>query len=235
MAALILLLPTAQATSATAELDFKFELIDLDPSDGVTPAMTVGWMRTGGWVTGYPPIEVSTDGTSNTHYQRPGVEALATWNYDKGHFLSTASTTDPSSGRIESEVMFNAENWGTPSTGNCCLTVSPGTALKITGVAKVNVSGGAGLARAGFIIYDMDTRYAYKEAGVSLDGSQEIDLSTTWVNDGRSNVSFALWTFTSALPSPVPEPSALVLMAAGSAALAWRLRGRRRAVQRSEA
>lgn len=235
MVALLFLWPAAHAATATAELDFKFEFIDLDPNDGVTPSMTVGWRSTGGSVTGTSAIDVGSDGTSIKHYQQDNVNVLATWNYQNGRFVSSASSANLSSGRVESEVLFNAENPGTPSSGNCCLTVSYGAALRITGTAKVNVSGGEGMARTGFIIYDSGDTYAYKQAEVYSPGSQELDLSTTWVSNGRSNISFAIWTYAAAMPSPVPEPSALALMALGGAALAWRLRHRPRTAQPSEA
>jgi len=244
------------AMSAHADLDVRasisglsFELIDLDPSDGISPSITFGQ----GWGNGSTYLytgamtearSISFSGafpeTSRSLTTGPASSEIKFEGTDVGTFATRASFHSDLNvvefGQIPQE--FASTDWYLD------IQLSPKTALKISATGKVQASSNLALAAGSFSQLDAYARLdvftgsdgpsqiAYNNvSAVNATFSESIEqmLSVTFTNDW-SNVrtsTLHINTYLDHHISPVPEPSSWRLIAGGLLLLGMAARSRR--------
>lgn len=242
------------AMSAHADIDVRasigglsFELIDLDPSDGISPSITFGqswangntYLRTAGM---YEGRSISYGGafleTSRSLITGPASSEIKFEGTDVGTFATRASSHSDLNvvefGQIPQE--FASTDWYLD------IELSPKTALKISATGKVQASSNLALAAGSFSRLDAYARLevftgpmsqiAYNNvSAVNATFSESIEqtLSVTFTNNW-SNVQTStlhIDTYLDHHISPVPEPSSWGLIAGGLLLLGMAAKSRR--------
>lgn len=243
----------AAAVVSTELSNFRFQLIDLDASDGIAPSVDLSAYPGSQVVAGgdlpftqvdgtevFGPAQVSVTG-------RPGLSASGAivGDLSSGGIARAGSTAGDFPGQLES-TSGSAFCGSLGSTS--MFTLSPHTELLMTGTADVAAS--ATVARGFDEIATGEVDFAFASApGVfdrhavfslyadnwdpaALDNSGHADLSLAFSNttDAPLQGGFYVyvWTLSSTGTVPIPEPGNITLMLAALGGMALIARGRRR-------
>lgn len=256
MALAAILASGSTAAGATAVVTsqlsgFQFQLVDLDPNDGIAPSIGLGtypgsqviasgdlpWTQVDG-STVFGPAQASATG-------KPGLSASAaiTGDLSDGGSAKTVSrAADYPWETTAASAFFGSMD---PTTQ---FTLSPHTELRMTGTADIAAS--TALARGFFESARGEVDFAFSSTpGVfdqlavlsvfadnwdptALVTSGHADLSLTFSNatDAPMQGGFYVyvWSLTSTGSAPIPEPSGPALMLAALGGMALMARGRRR-------
>jgi hypothetical protein len=249
-AALSLVAMTAGASAVTSVQlsDFQFRLIDLDPSDGITPSIDLsaypgslvyagGYFDQGSSVFG--PAQISASFESGFLEQASITNDLT--NGGSATTLASVSDSTKNYRFAGSTVILGVQD------STALFTLSPHTELVMSGTVDVTaattqVDGFTGSAEAfaefafstattGF--NDIDTDFAEVFIGGDSERSLQSDLSVTLSNTSDASMQGGFYVRLSSnasiLPirTPVPEPGNVALMLAGLAGLVPLVRRRR--------
>lgn len=228
----------AASASASASIDqFTFELIDLDLTDNITPAITFGeqtWFSNVRYA-GYPyqNEEIASAGT---------VEVIR--SFGAGRAANSATAVSTSSNMVNPSAPYTTEySFSGQSTYAVDFTLTPGTGLRMAAVGSIAVdkNGWDTLSSASLVL---DSRLAqwdapWSEAQTSTQrvstgqpGSGTFNLSAYLFTEdvarsGRFGISATSSTYITTIPGPIPEPSTYAMLLAGAAIVAVK-RGRKR-------
>jgi hypothetical protein len=243
---------TASATTITTASvrGLSFRLIDLAPDDGITPwAVATHYGPT--WAPTVAEITLngdwrevhSSDENSPVSLSMSADGVIGSGSAAGGASLSdkTASATAYMSGIGASNYFTaNAEAW----TGTANFWLSPMTAIELTGTSALHTSStrieeegvataGLGIGYIDFIdghdVYMAMTTHQDVQTyrTTDLDGLLQLTFSNELASDRFVSLSAYASAYASGYGSAIPEPSSMMLWAAGFGALLW-LRTRRR-------
>jgi hypothetical protein len=226
----------ASATASVQLSDFQFQLIDLDPNDGIAPSIDLS---------AYPGSRAYVGGNVDQASSVFG-PVLITVSYEDG-FLELASITGdlanggsattvatvgdvPTNYRFAGSTIVLGEH-----AASSLFTLSPRTQLVISGTVDITAStsrvdGFTGYARslAEFALStaligfnNVDTDVAIIDAHDNSARSQQSDLSVALSNttDAAMQGGFSVQLTSNASVRPVPEPGNLPLMLAALAGI----------------
>jgi hypothetical protein len=216
------LIAPAHADSALAEISgLRFDVIDLDPNDGIAPSFNIEQLANGVLVNDQRFDYVAgTPGSRES--QTAGQHAVASWDLQGGHLLASATTFSPGGESSYADVLYYAQGMG----ASCCVVVlSPNTRLEIHGTARASITGG-GMVFVGYkfgipgngSLGDFKTNeiaLSHNEPGTV---SQDLDLSWSFDNTGTGERYWEFALLASAYASPataVPEPGIALLAGLG--------------------
>jgi len=221
VAALCSLIAPAHADSALAEITgLRFDVIDLDPNDGIAPSFDLSEVMLAIGINGandyyVPKTPGSRENEDATRH------ALASWDLTTGHLLASASSYKPGSQSGNADVTFYANG-----AGHCCnVYLSPNTRLEIHGTAHASITG-SGMVFVGYqFIYPGGFLGDFKWNKIELSNggpgtvSQDLDLSWSFDNVGSGSAYWEFALYASAYADPtttaVPEPQLTLLAGLG--------------------
>lgn len=248
-------LPAAASTATASMTDFRVQLVDLDPDDGVTPSLTFQDLQGGSFLAAESgaPGNVFTDthqggaplGAGSSSSARGAASALASFTGDPRGQGASATASASTSAR----GFYGAS---TVQLGDGAIyapfTLSADTRLVVTADASASALSTFGDAQAdtwasvflkltdatGAGSVSTDTASAEQFAMVGGTPSATTDdrhMTLTFENltgADLDGIFFGSIDAYAADLAPVPEPGALPLTLAGLGLLAWRLRRRGR-------
>ena len=219
----------AQSASAQASLaQLAFELVDLDPNDGITPAMHITSTQT---------RSQSSYGTSSMQIEDDTIYAAGTSSVTRSFgqattsggadpWTSAASYTDPSL----PNVYFKSWN-----LTEIHFTLTPYSELLVTAEVSVDASDAGGISAASSKAYFSGWLNAELLYNFCVNGTYAYDTSVSRsiggrLQSGAEAVTGGLGLVTEAVVqlSPVPEPASVAMLLAGLAVVGASVQGRRR-------
>lgn len=232
--------PAPAYASASASIDkFTFELIDLNLTDSITPAITFTNQSWNSYVV-----------YSGFQFGRSDIAATGTTelirDFGTGRGATSAAAVSSSSNLVRPTAPFTQENkFSGESTYAVDFTLTSGTGLRMSAVASVDVdvdkiawnSYSAALAKleGSFVQWDStwSSRQTFTDRVLTNQiGSATFDLSGyLFTQDTARSGTFAITasttTYVDPIPAPIPEPSTYAMLLAGAAIVAAK-RGRKR-------
>ncbi|MFP5390653.1 MAG: PEP-CTERM sorting domain-containing protein [Gammaproteobacteria bacterium] len=220
----------AQTVTASAALTgFRYELIDLDPSDGVTPEVSFTHFYQTQLIQRAPGSEITRD--------QAGAGALSLAN--------AFGSLDASAAGVDASAAGSANlSAPTPATflangiHKASFSLTRATAILFSADAVLTAGGNVGNHEVSAIATMFADLQPYQSIGYWTFNRQEIlrgsgSRSLTLSGELRSGADAVTGYFFSsayvdyASAAPVPEPASGALLIAGLALLGWRMRGSR--------
>lgn len=232
LAAMVLALTANVARADSSALvtfgELEFALFDLDPADGIDPALGLSQLERSGAAFQYRSPDASWPPLREDHVSGIGVAALADANG-----AATAILRDQS---MEGEAVSTGGGAYTALlTDSLRFTLTPSTRVVFSALTESAVSAAASQSALAVV--------TLSGQAISLGESITFETSSVRLDTGSSIVPLAIETSSSALPlsgdvslrgyayaagvSPVPEPGMLGMLLAGGAALLATARRRR--------
>lgn len=224
----------AAASGSAAITGFTWSLVDLAPDDGIAPALVIGG------VTGSSTSSVTSslgDGDTAVQPVNFATTAAALNNALGGGTAATFADGARVSAALASGVpgrtVFLVAS-GTPQNGDFVLT--PHTTVTFSawfeGAAAADANGSAYASGAiNVLVADISSTHQRQASATGSADQASGELHVSFANASDQWVSGHLNAYAQATLDttlPVPEPGRAALLAAGLAALAWRVRAQRR-------
>lgn len=232
---------TPQASSTAIIGNVAYQLVDLDPNDGIAPSITFSTFSS--IYAGIATDPAAGYQSYNTAFSYDQLPFFSTGNDDVG--LSTEGSIQRGT-LSTSGQLGGAGGYYTSAQQSRLFSLSANTELIVTGHAKANVTGNLTLpdmasGSVSFQIIDSQhanpyTQLAFYSNGAynynNLPTSMDENFTLNFYNRGASTLDGTIDVYAGAsaltTAAPVPEPEAIGMLAAGLGVLSVAARRRRR-------